>query len=1240
MKTNVLQAKNVLMALFAMLMPLSASAHNFEVDGIFYNITSSTELTVEVTYRGNSYNSYNNEYKGTVTIPSTVIYNEVEYRVTSIGDWTFWNCSLTAISIPESVTNIADAAFYYCHLPAITIPESVTNIGYRAFFCCSNLTTIAIPKSVTSIGDEAFLGCQNLTSIIMTEGITSIGSSTFEGCSSLTSINIPESITSIGNSAFERCSSLTSINIPGGVTSIGSYAFYGCSSLTSITIPEGVTRIESRTFKNCSSLTSISFSESMESIGIDAFFECYSLHTITIPGNVTSIGEDAFYGCRPHTVINYSSLPIKKGNSSYGYVAYSAKRVLDGNSLVSIGDYQFYTSDGVNYLANYIGDDYSLVLPNSHNGENYIIQDYAFYEHKDIQSLTIGNGVISIGSKAFSTTPVKTIWLTNTPPEGHTYAAGRINYVANEGYNNLSGVDIYPYLSSMFEVDGVKYVPVSPSERTCDVIDFSYEENINSIDLKETASFKGIELKVRKVMPYAFYGGKYITEVSLNIRGEICDEAFKNCSSLETLTLGENITSLGKNTFRECSNLQDVIIPNSVESMGEYCFYGCSTLHQATLGNGLKKIDKYVFSNCSSLESVQIGDSIKNIETYAFQGCSSLYGIIIPPATNIIGDYSFTGCSRLSNVIIENRNAPLTLGSNGSSALFADCPLDSVYIGGKINYNATSSKGYSPFYRNASLRTVVITDEESQIYDNEFYGCTALKNVAIGDGVTTIGDYAFSGCNSLEILSLGSSMKEIGAEAFSDCNNVTQIVSSAVYPPTCGLQALDDINKWDCQLNVPIGYKEEYTEAEQWKEFFFIEDNVVVPYYALTFIVDSIVYQVDSLPCGEFIIIPDNPIKEGHSFSGWSEAPATMPANDVVISGSFAINSYILEYIVDEEIYQTDTITYGDSIAVIPPLEKEGYTFSGWSEAPTIMPADSVIITGSFVINSYLLTYTIDGDTIQADSVVYGTEITVIDEPIKEGYTFSGWSEVPEAMPANNVTISGTFIINKYLVTFKIGDEVVASDSLEYGASIVTPEAPEKEGYTFNGWGEVIETVPANDVTIEGSYSVNSYLLTYTVDGEIVKADSIAYGTVITLLDEPTKEGYTFSGWSEVPETMPASDVTVSGIFTINQYTITYIIDGEVFATDTINYGEAITVPEVPVKENYDFTWIDEIPETMPAEDIVINGSYTSTDIVNIERNEEILYIYTTDGQRVNELQKGLNIVLLKDGSIRKVFQK
>ena len=171
------QAKLWLTTIAALLCSLTASAHDFEVGGIYYNITSSTDMTVEVTYRGDSYDDYSNEYTGAVTIPETVMYNSNTYSVTSIGDDAFINCS---------------------HLASITLPEGVTTIGYGAFYDCSSLTSITLPEGVTSIGNHAFYWCSSLTSITLPEGVTEIGSSAFYGCSSLTSITIPEGVTTIG----------------------------------------------------------------------------------------------------------------------------------------------------------------------------------------------------------------------------------------------------------------------------------------------------------------------------------------------------------------------------------------------------------------------------------------------------------------------------------------------------------------------------------------------------------------------------------------------------------------------------------------------------------------------------------------------------------------------------------------------------------------------------------------------------------------------------------------------------------------------------------------------------------------------------------------------------------------------------------------------------------------------------------------------------------------------------------
>lgn len=154
--------------------------------------------------------------------------------------------------------------------------------------------------------------------------------------------------------------------------------------------------------------------------------------------------------------------------------------------------------------------------------------------------------------------------------------------------------------------------------------------------------------------------------------------------------------------------------------------------------------------------------------------------------------------------------------------------------------------------------------------------------------------------------------------------------------------------------------------------------------------------------------------------------------------------------------------------------------------------------------------------------------------------------------------------------------------------------------------------------------------------------DSLTYGSAITLRDEPTKEGYTFIGWSEAPETMPASDITITGEWSINSYLVTFIIDGEVYSTDSVEYGAAITLPEVPEKENSTFEW-EEAPATMPASDVTIYGNYVSgiggitvSDKVDVYTLSGMLYKRDVDLNNLKtELPKGVYIINGKKTMVR-----
>ena len=358
---------------------------------------------------------------------------------------------------------------------------------------------------------------------------------------------------------------------------------------------------------------------------------------------------------------------------------------------------------------------------------------------------------------------------------------------------------------------------------------------------------------------------------------------------------------------------------------------------------------------------------------------------------------------------------------------------------------------------------------------------------------------------------------------------------------------------------------------------------------------------------GTQIAAPANPTRKGYTFKGWDkEIPETMPAENITVKAQWEINQYTITFDTNggSEIAPI-TQDYGTQIAAPANPTRKGYTFKGWDkEIPETMPAENITVKAQWEINQYTITFdTNGGSEIAPITQDYGTEITAPDNPTRKGYTFKGWDkEIPETMPAENITVKAQWKINQYTITFDTnGGSEIAPITQDYGTEITAPDNPTRKGYTFKGWDkEIPKTMPAENITVKAQWEINQYTITFdTNGGSEIAPITQDYGTEITAPDNPTRKGYTFKGWDkEIPETMPAENITVKAQWEINQYTITFDTNGgSEIAPITQDYGTEITAPDNPTRKGYTFKgWDKEIPETMPAENITITARWKDTE--------------------------------------------
>ena len=366
---------------------------------------------------------------------------------------------------------------------------------------------------------------------------------------------------------------------------------------------------------------------------------------------------------------------------------------------------------------------------------------------------------------------------------------------------------------------------------------------------------------------------------------------------------------------------------------------------------------------------------------------------------------------------------------------------------------------------------------------------------------------------------------------------------------------------------------------------------------------------------------------------GDQEITLTYEGVSIQIAVTVVPRKFKLIWIVDGS--QTELIAAeGSKITKPAAPELEGYDFIGWSpEVPETMPAHDMTFTAVFEVRKYNANLVVDGKLYQTIEYTHGQQpIDLPPVPEKEGYT-GKWEDY--TLSAGGVTINAVYTVNSYTVKWEV-DEKETTESYDFGSKITKPAVPEREGYDFIGWSpEVPETMPAQDLTFTAVFEIRKYNATLVVDSKPYKTIVYTHGQQsIELPPVPDKEGYT-GKWEDY--TLSAGGVTINAVYTVNSYTVKWEVD-EKETTESYDFGSKITKPADPELEGYDFKgWSPEVPETMPAQDMTFTAVFEPIKTklsINTPSVTTVSYGFTLNlHANVTDLPEGARVVWSMDGS-------
>ena len=336
---------------------------------------------------------------------------------------------------------------------------------------------------------------------------------------------------------------------------------------------------------------------------------------------------------------------------------------------------------------------------------------------------------------------------------------------------------------------------------------------------------------------------------------------------------------------------------------------------------------------------------------------------------------------------------------------------------------------------------------------------------------------------------------------------------------------------------------------------------------------------------------PADPTRTGYTFTGWDKAFTNITA-DLVVTAQYEINTYTVTFKDwDGTVLKTQEVQHGGDAEAPADPTRVGYTFTGWDKEFTNITAD-LVVTAQYEINTYTVTFKDwDGTVLKTQQVQHGGDAEAPADPTRTGYTFTGWDKEFTNITADLV-VTAQYEINTYTVTFKDWDGTVLKiQEVQHGGDAEAPADPTRTGYTFTGWDKAFTNITA-DLVVTAQYEINTYTVTFKDwDGTVLKTQEVQHGGDAEAPADPTRVGYTFTGWDKAFTNITA-DLVVTAQYEINTYTVTFKDwDGTVLKTQEVQYGGDAEAPADPTRVGYTFTGWDKAFTDITA-DLVVTAQY------------------------------------------------